>query len=68
VEVAELAVGGFSGGVGHEVLALLGFGEGDDVADAWFLGKNADEAVEAEGDASVGRGTVFESFEHVAEA
>lgn len=68
VEVTELAVSRFTGGLGHEVLAFLGFGEGDDVADAVFFGENTDEAVEAEGDASVGRGTVFEGFEHVAKA
>ena len=56
---------GFGGGLGHHFDASVVFREGDDVADAVFAGDEHDEAVEAEGNASMGRGAEFESFQDV---
>ncbi len=51
----------------HEVGAALGFGEGDDVADVGDAAEDHDEAVEADGDAAVGRSAVLEGIQEEAE-
>jgi subtilase family serine protease len=68
VQFLQLLVGDGGGGFGHEVDGLGGFGEGDDLAQAGCAGQQHDDAVQAEGNAAVGRGAVFESFEEEAEA
>ncbi len=68
VEFAELEVADGGGGVDHEVDGLGGLGEGDDFAEGGCAGEDHDDAVEAEGDAAVGRGAVLEGVEEEAEA
>ena len=53
--------------LGHEVLALLGLREGDDVADARRAAEQRHHPVEAERNAAVGRRAEGEGLEHVAE-
>jgi len=67
VELAELLEIGFGGGVGHHFHAAVVFREGDHIADAVFAGDQHHEAVEAQGNASVGRGAELEGFENMAE-
>ena len=62
-----MAVGDGGGGVDHEVDGLGGFWEGDDFAEAGCAGEEHDDAVEAEGDAAVGRGAVLEGVKEEAE-
>ena len=62
-----MTIGGSPGTVGHEILSLLSFGEGDDITDAFLASQNGDQSVETEGNASMGWGTVFKGFEHVTE-
>ncbi len=68
VQVAKLEVGDGSGGVDHEVDGLGGLGEGDDFAEAGGAGEDHDDAVEAQGDAAVGWGAVFEGVQEKTEA
>lgn len=68
VEVLELLVGGWAGGAGHEILALLCFWEGYDVTDAGGAVDEGTHTVEAEREAAVWWGAVLEGFQHVAEA
>ena len=56
-----------AGGFGHEVGAGLGFGERDDVADGLAVEHEHDEAVDAQGDAAVGRGAEAEGIEEEGE-
>ena len=67
VDLAELLEVDFGGAVRHEVGAFVIFGEGDDFADAVFAADEHGDAVEAEGEAAVGRGAEAEGVEEVAE-
>ncbi len=67
-EVAELGVADRCGGVDHEVDGFGGLGKGDDLAQAGGAGEDHDDAVQAEGDAAVRGGAVFEGVEEEAEA
>src|SRR5687768_459282 len=67
VELGQLGVVGPARAAGHEVGALLRLGEGDDVAQAVGAAHQHAEAVEAEGDAAVGRRAVAEGVEQEAE-
>ena len=65
VQVAQLLF--FDGGrrAHHQILGLLGLGEGDDLADGRFVGQNHGDAVDARGDTTVGRRTKLKGFEHM---
>src|SRR5665213_1088738 len=67
VEVSELLVGDGCWGIDHEVDGFGGLGEGDDFAERGGAGEDHDDAVEAEGDAAVRGGAVFERVEEEAE-
>ena len=65
---ASWAVVDRGGGVGHRVDARLGLREGDDLADVLLAGEDRHQAVDAEGEAAVGRGAVAERREEEPEA
>ena len=52
---------------GHEVDGLCGFRERDDFADRRLTAEHGNDAVEAEGDAAVGRGAVLQRVEKESE-
>ncbi len=67
-EFAQLLGRDGSGRLGHEVLATLRLGEGNDVANRTATGEHRHHAVKAEGDTTVGWRTVREGFQHVTKA
>ena len=68
MQLAQLGFADRGGRVDHEVDGFGGLGEGDDFAEAGSAGEDHDQAVEAEGDAAVGRSAVLQGFEEEAEA
>ena len=52
---------------GERIGARLGLREGDDLADVLLAGEQRHQAVDAEGEAGVGRGAVAEGVEQEAE-
>ena len=68
MEFPELGFADRAGCVDHEVDGLGGLGEGDDFAEGGGAGEDHDDAVEAEGDATVGWGAVLEGVQEEAEA
>ena len=68
VQFFQLLIGHRGRGVGHKVDGFGGFREGDDFAQAGGAGEEHHDAVEAESDAAVRRGAVFERVEEEAEA
>ena len=68
VQIAQLAVGHRGRALGHEALALLGLGEGDDVADAGHSAQDGDQAIQPEGDPAMRGRSVAEGPQHIAEA
>ncbi len=67
VQLLQLLLIHRAGRVGQQALGALGFGEGDDVADALGAGHHGDDAVQAEGDAAMRRGAVLQRVEQEAE-
>src|SRR5690606_2374350 len=67
-EVLELGGVDRGGGLGHRVDAGLWRREGDDLADVLLAGQDGHQAVDAEGEAAVGRGAVAERRQEEAEA
>ena len=67
VEVAELPGVDGAGGAGHEIGAARRLGEGDAVADVGQSRVEHHQAIQAEGDAAVGRGAVAEGSEEESE-
>src|SRR5205085_11524817 len=67
-ELGELFGVEGGGGAGEGVGARLGLGEGDDLTDVVLAGQDGGQAVDAEGEAGVGRGAVAEGVEQEAEA
>src|SRR3954452_8592329 len=62
-EFVELLLVEGGGSAGEGVGARLGLGEGDDLADVLLAGEEGGEAVDAEGEAGVGRCAVAEGLE-----
>src|SRR5690349_17036145 len=67
-ELAKLAVGDRRWGVAHQVGAARGLGERDHIANRRLAGQEHHQAVQAEGDAAVGRGAVLQRVEQETEA
>src|SRR3546814_9848152 len=65
-EVGQLLRVDGGGRAGHGVDARLGLREGDDLADVLLAGEDGHQAVDAEGEAAVGRRAV-RSEEHTSE-
>src|SRR5690606_17643472 len=63
VQLLELLGGDRRGRLSHQALALLGLGEGDDIADARRAAEQGAEAVETERDAAVRGRAVAEGLE-----
>ena len=68
MQLSQLLLGDRGRRVGHQVDGFGGLGEGDDLAQTGRSGQQHDDAVEAEGDAAVGRRAVLQSVEEEAEA
>ncbi len=66
-QFAKLLLGNRARGPGEGVLALLVLGEGDDLPDGGATRHHGQEAVQAPGDAPVGRGPVGEGLQEEAE-
>ncbi len=62
-----MALGGTARTVRHQILSLLGLGEGDDITNTFLARKDGDQAVKPEGNSAMGRGAVFEGFKHIPE-
>src|SRR5262249_13304198 len=56
-----------TGGISHQIDAILGLGEGNDIADVVGAGEKHDQAVEAKRHAAVWRRAVTERFEQESE-
>jgi len=67
VQVAELPRVHGAGRAGHQLLAAIVFREGNDVANRVGSGDEHDEAVDAEGDAAVGRRAEAEGVQQMPE-
>src|SRR3546814_8310324 len=67
-EVGQLLRVDGGGRAGHGVDARLGLREGDDLADVLLAGEDGHQAVDAEGEAAVGRRAVAERLEEEPEA
>ena len=68
MQIAQLPHGYRCRRFGHEAGAFRGLGEGDDITDTRSAAENRIQPIEPERDASVGRGAVSESIQHIAEA
>jgi len=66
-QTLESALVDGGGRTGHEVECACRLGEGDDLADGLLAGEEHDQAVEAVGDAAVGRGAEAQGLEEIAE-
>src|SRR5439155_10660291 len=66
-QLLELLWDHLRGRLGHQALGLLGFGEGDDVADGVGTAEQHDQAIQAESDAAVRRGAVLKGVQQKAE-
>ena len=49
-----------AGRLSQQTLGALGLGKGDDITDLLCAGHHGHQAIEAEGDSAMGRGTVLE--------
>ncbi len=66
MQLAQLLLVHWRGGLGQQALGTLGLGEGDHVADRLGSGHQRDEAVQAEGQTTVWRRAVLQGVEQVA--
>ena len=67
MQLVELLGGDPPWGTGHQAAGLLGFGEGNGVADGVFAGEQHHHPVDAEGQAAVGRGAHVQGVHQEAE-
>src|SRR5712691_11346984 len=67
MQLAQLLLVDRRRSVREQVLRALGFGKGDHVADGFRAGHHCDDAVQAEGDASVRRCAVLQRLEQESE-
>src|ERR1700728_2438872 len=68
VQFFELRFADGAGRVDHEVDGFGGFGKCDDLAQARRAGEDHDDAIKPEGNATMGRRAVLQSFEEESEA
>ena len=65
-QILQLALGGATGAVGHQILAFLSLWESDNVPYAFASGQDGHHPVQSKGDPAMGRGSEGKSFEHIA--
>ena len=67
-QILQLAFGGASGAVGHQVLSFLCLGEGDDVPDAFSSGQYGHHPIQSKGYPAMRRSPEGKGLEHVAKS